>query len=233
MSQTNRALSRETLSLALGRETLSRLLGEDGLSTIERQATRIKFRPNEVVFFQDDPGDAFYIVEEGRIEISVTSASGKKLTMNELRSGDVFGEVAVLDGGPRTATATCLTASVLARIDGAAFKEYLHANGPLGAALIEILCARLRWVSQQVEDLALHDIEGRLARKLLLLQERFADDEGVLHVSQSELADFIGGTRESTNKFLRQWQRKGVIELSRRSIRVCRHDRLAGISLAD
>lgn len=224
MAQANQILSRSILSMALG---------EDGLSVIERSATQVKFRPNEVVFFQDDPGDALYIVEDGRIEISVTSANGKKLTLNEMRSGDVFGEIAALDGGRRTATATCLSDSVVAKIDGAAFKECLKANGPLGAIIIEILCARLRWVSQQVEDLALHDIEGRLASKLLLLHAKFADENGVLHVSQNELADFVGGTRESTNKFLRQWQRKGVIELSRRSIRVCEHEKLEGISMAE
>jgi len=223
MSQANQILSRSILAVALG---------EEGLSTIERGATRVKFRANEVVFFQDDPGDAIYIVEEGRIEISVVSANGKKLTLNEMRPGDFLGEIAALDGGLRTATATSLSTSVLTKIDAMAFKECLQEHGPLGVVIIEILCARLRWVSQQVEDLALHDIEGRLASKLLLLHEKFADDHGILHVSQNELADFIGGTRESTNKFLRQWQQNGVIELSRRSIRVCKHDKLEGISTA-
>lgn len=223
MPQANPILSRSTLFLALG---------EDGLATIERRANRVKFGTNEVIFFQDDPGDALYIVEDGRIEISVTATNGKKLTLNEMRDGDVFGEIAVLDGGQRTATATSLTDSVLTKIGRADFMACVREHGALGAALIEILCARLRWVSQQVEDLALHDIEGRLASRLLLLDKKFADERGVLHLTQNELADFIGGSRESTNKFLRQWQQKGVIELSRRSIRVCSHDRLAGISMA-
>ena len=222
MSRSNRTLSRSTLSQALG---------EDEFATIERRAKRVTFRPNEIIFLQDDSDDALYIVEEGRIEISVTSASGKKLTLNEMRAGDVFGEIASLDGSPRTATATSLSDSVLARISGREFRECLRANGNLGAAIIEILCTRLRWVNQQVRDLALHDIEGRLASRLLLLDERFADEAGVLHISQNELADFIGGTRESTNKLLRQWQQKGLIELSRRSIRVHKRDALANMSV--
>lgn len=208
-------------------------LDEELRSAVEQLTKPVRLQQNQVLFLQSDPGDALYIVDEGRVEISVMSESGKKLTLNEMRPGDVFGEIAVLDGGPRTATATTLTPCVLRRIDRAEFRESLRKNGALGAALIEVLCARLRWVSQQVEDLAMLDIQGRLASKLLMLHENFADDQGVLHLSQSELADFVGGRRESTNKILQDWRAKGLIELSRRAIRVCDRERLADFAIAD
>lgn len=208
-------------------------LDENLRSAVERLARPVRLEQNQILFMQSDPGDALYIVDEGRVEISVMSEGGKKLTLNEMRPGDVFGEIAVLDGGPRTATATTLAPCILRRIDRSEFRESLGKNGALGAALIEVLCARLRWVSQQVEDLAMLDIQGRLASKLLMLHEKFADDEGVLHLSQSELADFVGGRRESTNKILQDWRTNGLIELSRRAIRVRDRERLADFAMPD
>lgn len=222
-----------SVDLGLGRSKFFDELGDDVASILKEFSKPVRLGSNETLFFQGDPGDALYIVEEGRVEISVLSDAGRKLTLNEMRPGDVFGEIAVLDGGPRTATATTLGATVMRRVRRADFLEALNEDGDLAAALIELLCARLRWVIQQVEDLAMLDIQSRLASKLLLLHEKFADDLGVLHLSQSELADFIGGTRESTNKFLQEWRAKGLIELSRRSIRIRDRESLASISTGE
>lgn len=211
----------------------SKLIGDlsaESLEYLGRLAQHVELQSGTALFFQDDDGDAAYIVEKGSIEISVMSERGKKLSLNVMQPPDVFGEIAALDGGARTATATTLEETTVLRFDRTHLEQAIRDRPEVAIDLIRILCARLRWVSQQVEDLALLDIEGRLAHRLLLLHRKFSDENGCIHLSQSEIADFLGATRESINKVLQGWRAKGLIELSRGSIWVRNQDRLAAIA---
>ena len=214
----------------LARSQLIGELGEESLKHLEALGKRVELDAGEVLFFQEDAGDSIYIVETGSIEISILSVSGKKLALNVMQAPDVFGEIAALDGGPRTATATTLEPSTLLRFDRAEILQEIKNRPELAANLIQILCARLRWVSQQVEDLAMLNIEGRLASRLLILHKKFSDKYGKLHLSQSELAEFLGATRESINKILQEWRASGLIELSRGAVKVCDWDGLSAIA---
>lgn len=215
---------------ALRRSDLIGDLSAESLDYLGDIVERIDLERNAVLFFQDDPGDGVYVVESGSVEISILSPSGKKLSLNVMRPPDVFGEIAALDGGPRTATATCLEDTALLRFGRRRLREAMLEQPEIAVDLIAILCARLRWVSQQVEDLAIRNLEGRLARRLLILHHKFSDEMGNLQLSQSELADFLGVTRESTNKTLQTWRSRGLITLSRGSIRIIKLDDLANVA---
>ncbi|WP_299615809.1 Crp/Fnr family transcriptional regulator [Pelagibius sp.] len=217
-------------SSALAYSDLIGDLSAESLGHLGSVAERVRLGRNSVLFFQDDPGDAIYVVEKGSVEISITSPSGKKLSLNVMRPPDVFGEIAALDGGPRTATAICMEDTTLLRFGGKKLRVAMLNRPEVGVNLIAILCARLRWVSQQVEDLAIRNLEGRLARRLLILHHKFSDETGSLRFSQSELADFLGATRESTNKTLQGWRSRGLITLSRGSIRIRNLDGLADLA---
>lgn len=201
----------------------SRLIGDlssESLGHLGALAQRVELDAGEILFLQDDEGSDLYVIESGSIEISILSESGKKLSLNIMGAQDVLGEIAALDGGTRTATASALEPSVLFRINLSDVHEAIYQNPQIAIDLISVLCRRLRWVSQQVEDMALLDIERRLARRLLILHRKFSDDDGLLHLSQSELADFLASTRESINKVLQAWRAEGLIELSRGAVRV-------------
>ena len=198
-----------------------------------RMAKRIQLKKGQPLFFQGDEGDAIYVVEEGSIEISVIGKSGKKLSLNVMRPPDVFGEIAALDGGLRTATATAWELSWVYQIHRTQILDAISTYPEFSAEIVRILCERVRWVSQQVEDLALLDMEVRLARQLLILHTKFSDKDGNLQISQSRLADFLGSTRETINKILQLWRANGLITLSRGALKICNHsglEQLAGLS---
>ena len=197
---------------------------------IEAVAVRTNIRSGEILFSQGDPGNSFYVIERGEIEISVHSFDGRKLALDVLRDGEVFGEIALF-GGNRTATATALSDCVLRRIRRSDVLSALRRESDLALDFIDVLCARLRAVSAKIEERFFLPVPVRLANRLLHLDAKLARPDGTLMVSQSELADFVGATRESTAKTLALWRSNNWIALSRGAVRIV--DRAALESLAD
>jgi CRP-like cAMP-binding protein len=150
--------------------------------------------PDETLFSKGDPGDALYAVRHGRIRIGVVDESGRRLTFNILGAGDVFGEIALLDGRQRTADATALEATELLVVRRRDLLGTLSRHPTLAIHLIELLCSRLRWMSGRMEEAVLLPLPARLARRLLALCEDYGAD---LDISQEALAVFVGATRES------------------------------------
>lgn len=174
----------------------------------------------EHLFVQEDQSDRIFGVISGTVEISLFSPGGQKLVANiELRHS-LIGEIGALDGGTRTATAICLTPCEVVSIGRTQLFERMERHPRLARAMIELLCARLRWVSGEMGDLAFFAIEARLAKRLALLSEIKADPAGWIEMSQAELAEFLGATRESVNKTLNEWRSKRVIELRRGGVRI-------------
>jgi CRP-like cAMP-binding protein len=181
-------------------------------------------KAGEYLFMHEDPADRVYGVLSGTVEISTYSMSGRKLVANIELSRSLIGEIGALDGGPRTASAVCLTDCELVSLSRAQLMRKLAENASLALAMIELLCLRLRWINNERNDLALLKVEARLAKRLLLLRERLADDAGWIRISQSELAAFLGATRESVNKMLNTWRNREFIDIKRGAIRlVSRH----------
>ncbi len=181
------------------------------------------------LFMQEDVADRIYGVLSGTVEISIYSPGGRKLVANIELSRSLVGEIGVLDGGARTASALCLTDCTLVSLNRAQLFDKLEKNAPLALAMIELLCARLRWVSGERNDQALLKIEARLAKRLLFLSGILADKDGWIPISQAELAAFLGATRESVNKMLNEWRSRSLITIKRGAIRVRSADGLQEI----
>ncbi len=170
-----------------------------------------------VLFRKGDPGDRLYVVLSGRISIGTTSEAGKELVFNVLGRGEVFGEIALLDGKARTADATAMAESHLLVLDRADFMPFLERHPEVAARLIAVLCERVRWISESYEDSIFMELPACLAKRLLLLAETHGEPrEGTttrieFPLSQQELANMAGVSREAVNKLLRAWQTQGLI----------------------
>lgn len=198
-------------------------LGAPTLKKIAALCVRRSIDNDQTLFLKGDAGDALYGVRRGRIEISTSTEDGRKLILNVLGSGDIFGEIALLDGRPRTADAVAGETSELFMIRRADFQKLLCDEPQIALQIIALLCSRLRWVSERVEESALLPVSARLGRRLLKLAEDFGDD---IRISQEDLGVLSGATRETVNRILQQWRRERVIALSRGRLQVLDRKRL-------
>lgn len=209
---------------------LLRNVPEATRQTLLNSATTIKLKSGQTLFQQGDAGGVMYLLNEGRVEISLLMESGRKVALNLIGPGYCFGEISMADGLPRTAYAVAAENSVLQCLSRDTFFEVAKGCPALLENLLEMLCERLRWVSGSVEEYALLSLHSRLGRRLLVLRENFADAKGTITISQNDLADFAGATREATNKILMEWKNSNIIEVERRAIRVLDSARLEEIA---
>lgn len=196
---------------------------------IEDTAVRTSLRAGEVLFSQGEPGDAVYVIERGEIEISVHSLDGRKLALDIQRDGEVFGEIALF-GGDRTATATAHTDCVLRRIRRADVLEALRHRPELALEFIDILCERLRALSLKLEERTFLPVPVRLASRLLYLDGKLGGVGGSVAVSQADLADFVGATREAIAKTLAVWRARNLVALARGSVRILDRNEIEAIA---
>ena len=209
---------------------LFRGVSDEARKLILTSALPLTLKKGQRLFERGDPGGTMYVVMEGRIEISIVSTNGRKISLNLINAGNCFGEVNMIDNRNRTASAVALEPACLQPIGRNTFFAAARLSPELAITIAEILCERVRWVSDAVEDYALLSLDRRLARRLLLLHEQFSRPDGTIEIAQSDLADFAGATRESTNKILMNWKSLGLISLERRSIRLTNTARLDQIA---
>jgi CRP/FNR family transcriptional regulator, cyclic AMP receptor protein len=194
------------------------------LDRVTRGMRTRRFRKGEVIFHLGDPGDALFIVVSGAIKIMLPSDTGDEAILATLRAGDVFGELALLDGAPRSATAAALEASETAILPRAQFRELLATEPAIRDALLASLAAELRRLTNHVEELHFLDITGRLAARLVRLAQEGGTklpDGGVRlrkNLTQGDLAAMVGCTRQSVNKLLGQFTDDHLIRLDREGI---------------
>jgi CRP-like cAMP-binding protein len=181
----------------------------------------------ETLFVKGDEGDALYAVRRGRIRIATGTQTGRRLTLNLLGPGDVFGEVALLDGRARTADAIASEPTELLMVYRRDFLALLERQQKVAIRIIELLCERIRWMSTRMEESALMPLPARLAQRLLALSEDYGAE---LDVSQEELAEYVGAGRESVNRQLQTWRRQGSVELGRNRIRVLQSAQLRQVA---
>jgi CRP-like cAMP-binding protein len=173
------------------------------------------------IFAQGDPGDSLLGLVAGQVRISATTAGGKEVFLNIMEPGDSFGEIAVLDGNTRTASADALTDTELFVVRRPDLLALIERDGKLAAHLIALLCQRLRWTSELIEEAAFLTVPERLARRLLRLAEehgRCVDGVVTLHISQGDLASFMSVSRQIVNQHLQEWRRRQWIDLGRSRI---------------
>ena len=198
-------------------------LDGEAIARIAALCTRRQLAAGEVLFVKGDEGDALYGIRRGQIRIATGTEAGKRLTLNVLGPGDLLGEIALLDGRPRTADAIAAEPTELFTVRRQDFLRLLEREPRIAVHLIELLCERVRWISERMEETALLPLEVRLARRIRALAADFGTD---LHISQEELGILLGVTRESVNRQLQQWRRDGIIELGRGRIRLLEPERL-------
>ncbi|MBE1283139.1 MAG: cyclic nucleotide-binding domain-containing protein [Rhodobacteraceae bacterium] len=196
---------------------------------LEGQATEIRLGQGDILFEQGDDGDALFAITEGSLEFSILSAAGRKLSLDIMRPGAIFGEIALFDPGPRTATATALEPSRVRRIRNPDVLKQIEQHPELAADMIRLAGQRMRWMNMQLNEQVFLPISARLARKLLHLTGE--PGSNTLSMSQSELAEFVGATREAVSKTISAWKRTGVIEATRGGLII--QDRAALTRLAD
>lgn len=176
-----------------------------------RQARIRRLPAGAAVFRRDDPGDGLYGVLQGRVTVSVESEAGKELILNMFGPGAFFGEIALLDGGGRTANADVREEAALLFVGRSTFLPFLEARPRLAVRMIALLCERLRRTTQQMEESVFLDVPVRLARQALAL----ADAEGGIVISQAELAQTLGVSREIVSRQLSIWREAGFVALGR------------------
>jgi CRP/FNR family cyclic AMP-dependent transcriptional regulator len=187
------------------------------LEQLGAYATRKRVRRGTQIFGKNDPGSGLMAVLHGAVKISVPTVDGREAVLNLIHAGELFGEIALLDGRPRTADATAMEDSELMVIERRDFLPFVREQPEIAVNLIEILCARLRRTSEQVEDLMFMSLPARLAKTLLRLANLDGTENKPVQfaMTQRELSQMIGMSRESTNKQLRAWEKRKWVRLDR------------------
>jgi CRP-like cAMP-binding protein len=200
---------------------LFRGLAPATLERIAALATQRAYRRGELVFSAGDSGDALYGVVSGRIRISTGNPEGREIFLNIMEPGDTFGEIALLDGGTRTATATAIENAELVSIRREPLFALLEREPKAALELLRLCGERLRWTSGLLEDAALLDAPARLAKRLLSLCEMHGEDRDggrAVRISQEELASFLGVSRQAVNEQLQAWKAQGWVTLGRGTV---------------
>jgi CRP/FNR family cyclic AMP-dependent transcriptional regulator len=199
-------------------------LSEAELKVLVGSLRRKNFAKGETIFHQGSPGYSLYIIESGRVRIYTLSMAGREISVTIYSSGDVIGELAILDELPRSAWAVAMepTRTLLLHRDD--FLRHARDYPEMALNIMAVLSAKLRYTTEYAESLACLDVYGRVAKKLLEMtrQHGVEREEAKVEVrlTQAELASLVGSTREWVNKVLRAYQEQGLIELGRQRITV-------------
>jgi CRP/FNR family transcriptional regulator, cyclic AMP receptor protein len=195
-------------------------LAAGAMQQLASRMTRKAVRRGTIIFAKDDPGIGLIGVIRGSVKISVVAADGREAMLNIINSGEVFGEMALLDGRPRSADATAMSDCELVSIDRGAFVSILRGDPDVALKVIEILCARLRHSSDQLQDVMYLSAPARLAKTLLQLvtEPTSAGSVQQAKITQREISQIVGLSREMTNKQLRMWERLRWVKLERGAV---------------
>jgi len=176
-----------------------------------------RYGDGDEIFAMGSPGDSMMAVLRGQVRITAPSADGREVVLNTIHTGEVFGEIALLDGRERSGAAVALGDCELLVLRRREFLPFLRRNADICIMLLGVLCQRLRNTSEQVGDVAFVTLEARLAKTLLRLA---AEGSGKLSITQRELASMVGGSRERVNRQLKAWERDRLIALATGSITI-------------
>jgi CRP-like cAMP-binding protein len=203
-------------------------LEPDAFDQLCRYAKHVTLKRGTTLFSKGDPGTNLIAVISGTIKISISSPDGRNAILNLIEAGEIFGEIALLDGQPRSTDAIANSNCELFIIDRREFIPFVRSQPTVAMKLIELLCARLRRTSDQVEQVILQNLPGRLASALLRLSEKHkASPQGrTIAITQQEISEMVGMTRESINKQLRAWATRGWVRLEHGAIVVLKPEAL-------
>lgn len=215
----------------LRRSPLFAGLDEQATSDLLSSMSPIHMERGDTLFHEGDRGDRLYVITEGKVKLGRTSSDGRENLLAILGPGEMFGELSLFDPGPRTATATAVAETQLVGLGSDALQTYLAGRPQAAYTLLAALGRRLRRTNESLADLVFTDVPGRVAKALLELSQRFGRpvEEGVLvahDLTQEELAQLVGASRETVNKALADFATRGWIKLEARAVLLINLERL-------
>lgn len=206
-------------------------LDPEGAAALRASLTETDVPKGEVLFTEGEPGDSMYVIVDGKVKLGQTSNDGRESLLGVLGPGEMFGELSLFDPGVRTSTATALTDAVVLGLGHAQLTPWLTGRPEVAAALLQALARRLRRTNEAMADLVFSDVPGRVAKALMDLGEKFGtvtpDGLMVTHdMTQEELAQLVGASRETVNKALADFAQRGWIRLESRQVLILDVERL-------
>ncbi|MEU4515374.1 Crp/Fnr family transcriptional regulator [Nonomuraea wenchangensis] len=211
----------QQLAAALAEIPLFRVLGEDGVRSALRAGLARRYRSGQIIFHQGDPGESLYAMLDGLVKVVFTTEHGDEIVLNMLSRGDTFGEMALLDGSPRSASIVTVRPSWVFALPRARLLELMREHPALADEFLHLLGHLVRRLTGQAADLAFLDLGGRLAKLLLELAGKHGTADAVVDLpglTQSDLAALIGATRPAVNRALQSLVSRGLIAIEGRTI---------------
>ena len=213
------------------RAPLFSTLDDEAAESLIATMTAAHLERGDILFHEGDQGDRLYVIAEGKIKLGRTSPDGRENLLAILGPGEMFGELSLFDPGPRTATATAVAETQVVSMGNDQLKDFLSTRPGAAAVLLAALARRLRRTNESLADLVFTDVPGRVAKALLDLSARFGRpvDEGVMvahDLTQEELAQLVGASRETVNKALADFAQRGWIRLASRQVLILDVERL-------
>jgi CRP/FNR family transcriptional regulator, cyclic AMP receptor protein len=216
----------------LARAGLFQDVDREAAEAVASHFENIDVQRGQVIFHEGEPGDSLYIVLAGKVKLGRRSVDGRENLVALMGPSDQFGELSLFDPGPRTTTAIAVTDSRLARMSKEALRQWITERPEIAERLLRVLARRLRRTNNMLADLIFTDVPGRVAKQLLQLASRFGSMEGgqlrVTHdLTQEELAQLVGASRETVNKALADFATRGWLRLEGKGVVILERDRLA------
>ncbi|MSW43220.1 MAG: cyclic nucleotide-binding domain-containing protein [Actinobacteria bacterium] len=216
---------------ALMQAPLFLALDPEGAAALRASLTERAVAKGEIIFQEGEPGDRMYVILEGKVKLGQSSNDGRESLLAILGPGEMFGELSLFDPGQRTSTATALTDAVILALSNEQLRPWLAGRPEVAAALLQALARRLRRTNEAMADLVFSDVPGRVAKALMDLGEKFGEvtSEGLMvthDMTQEELAQLVGASRETVNKALADFAQRGWIRLESRQVMILDVERL-------
>jgi CRP/FNR family transcriptional regulator len=206
-------------------------LDDEGARALRRQMAEVKLSRGEHLFMEGDDGDAMYVVLDGKMKLTRAAADGRENLLSVIGPGEMFGELSLFDPRPRTSSASAVTDALLASLKHEDLMPWVRERPEVSLHMLRALARRLRRAQDVTADLVFTDVPGRVAKNLLDLADRFGRQEpDGLHVhhdlTQEELAQLVGASRETVNKALADFAARGWLQISARSVLILDAERL-------
>ena len=212
---------------------ICQVLDEDARRELSSFAYRRSFEAGEQIFERGSPGQSMMTIVAGEVRISVPRTGNRSFVLAELGAGQVFGEIALLDGGERTADVTAVTRCEVLVLERRDVLALLERHPAAAIKLLSLLCTRLRQSDERMAELAFLDVPSRLARAILRAAGEGSRRPARLAASQTELANMVGSSRENVNRCLKSWQKRGLVDFKDGWLVVTDRDGLHQVGGAD
>ena len=210
-------------------------LGPEAMTRLAETVQIAEIRRRQVIYLPGDPGRTVYFVNGGRVKISKVTRDGKELTLAYRGPGELFGEIALIEGGPREEMAEAMENALLTEMERGDFERLIQTQPLLGLRLARLLTQRRRDIENKIENLVFKDVNSKLAELLIRLAIEFGVDDArgtlvALKITHQEMANLIGSTRETVSLTLSQFKRKGLIRTDGRKIIIADREGLKALA---